>query len=77
MTLNMTATDAEQDPLTYQVLFDGAVLEDWGAANTLTWTPSMADWGTHALEFRVRDAFGGYASTTHDVFILRPPVHAP
>jgi hypothetical protein len=73
-TLSIEATDAEDDPLTYQWLLDEASLTDWTSDDALVWTPSQLQAGPHVLEFRVRDAYGGYGTVAHDIFILREPV---
>lgn len=77
VTLTMTATDAQDDALEYQLLRNGTPLSEWSAAPAQAWTPSQQDAGVHTFEFRVRDAYGGFASETHDVLILRPPVSPP
>ncbi|MBI3324331.1 MAG: cadherin-like beta sandwich domain-containing protein [Candidatus Omnitrophica bacterium] len=73
----ITATDKESDPISYQALLDGAVLADWSASNSATWTPADAQFGPHTLELRSRDAFGGYASRQSEVFVVRKPVPHP
>ena len=77
LTSTITATDAQSDPLEYQFLLDGVPLAAWSATNPQTWTSPQSAVGVHTLEFRVRDAFGGFASTSHEVLILRPPVNPP
>lgn len=72
--LEITATDREDDPLQYQVLLDGAVLSDWDAPATRSWTPRLGQIGLHTLRLMVRDDYGGSNAKECDVFVVRPPV---
>src|SRR3989338_4448546 len=73
-TLQATATVKEADPIQYQLLLNGAVLSDWGTSNNVAWTPTAAQAGVHTVELRARDAFGGFASRTARILVLRKPV---
>ena len=74
MTITITATDKEHDPLSFQILLDGAVLADWTPAASSTWTPALTGRGRHVLELRTRDDFGGYASQQVQVYVTRQQV---
>ncbi len=74
LTLSATATDQQSDPIEYQFLLSGALLRDWGAASSVSWTPSLAQLGRQSLEVHVRDAFGGENSQSLRVFVIRQPV---
>lgn len=77
LSLSIVASDPESDPLEYQFIREGVTLREWDSASAASWTPSVSDAGVHRFEFHVRDAFGGFASETPDVLILRPPVNPP
>jgi len=73
-TIQATAKDKENDPITFQVLLDGAILVDWTANASQAWTPTLGDRGRRTVELRVRDDFGGYASKQVSVYVIRMPV---
>ncbi len=73
-TIQAIATDKENDPVTFQVLLDGAILVDWTANASQTWTPTLADRGRRTVEIRVQDGFGGYTSKQVSVYVIRMPV---
>ncbi len=77
VTIQITATDQQNDPLEYQISLDGQVVRDWSASPSYTWTPTTAALGAHLLEARVRDGGGGDASAQHAVVVLHPPVAHP
>lgn len=74
ITVQITATDKEADPVEFQVLNNGAVLVDWTSSSSNPWTPTEADRGVHTLEVRVRDGFGGYASQQVEVYVAHRQV---
>lgn len=74
ITIQITATDKEADPVEFQVLNNGAILVDWTSTNSHPWTPAETDRGVHTLEVRVRDGFGGYASQQVEVFVAHRQV---
>ncbi len=74
ITIQITATDKETDPLEFQILNNGAVLVDWTSSSSNPWTPTEADRGSHTLEVRVRDGFGGYASQQVEVYVAHRQV---
>ena len=75
--LTATATDQEQDPMTYQFLVDGRIVRDWASVLEEPWLLTEAHLGRHTIEVRARDAFGGSASQQVRVHVLRKPVHSP
>jgi len=77
VTLDATATDAEGDPVEYQLLRNGQVVADWTATPAQTWVPVDAEAGVQAIEVRARDAFGGVASQPTELYVVRPPVSPP
>jgi len=77
VTVQITATDAENDPLQYQVLLDGTIVMDWTSTNSYSWSPTLNNLGLHTLEARARDGFGGFASQPVDVYVVRQPVSPP
>lgn len=77
VTIQITAVDAQSDPIEYQIRLDGQVLRDWATSPTTSWTPSVAQRGVRTIEVRARDGFGGDAIGTASVLILRPPVTPP
>ena len=77
VTVQATATDAENDPLECQILLDGVIVVNWFTNASHPWTPGNANLGLHTLEVRARDGFGGYGSATSQLYILRRPVSHP
>ena len=75
--IQATATDKEHDPLQCQIMLDGQILVDWSTQAMYPWTPTDAQRGPHALEIRVRDDFGGFATQTARVYVVRSPVSHP
>lgn len=71
----ISASDAEGDPIEYQVLLDGAPLANWGPTNTHSWTPTTR--GSYILELGARDAFGGFNASQSEVMVIRTPVEHP
>lgn len=69
-----TATDAESDPIEYQFLLNGTILQDWGATSSASWTPSLAQLGRQVVEVKVRDGFGGESIQQSRVYVIRKPV---
>ena len=74
ITITISATDKEADPVEFQILNNGAILVDWTSSSSNLWTPTEADRGVHALEVRVRDGYGGYASQQVQVYVARRQV---
>lgn len=75
--LTIEAADKEGDALSYRMLLDGTVLKEWDSRASFSWTPTLAQRGTHRLEAQVRDAFGGLASAQVNLCVLRNPVSPP
>jgi len=77
LAIHATASDAEADPLEYHILINGLVMADWSPIPSSSWTPSETDLGFGTLDVRVRDGFGGAASTQSEVYVLHPAVPPP
>ena len=74
------ASDAENDPLQFQFLMDGQVMQDWSESPVWSWTAAAEQVGQHAFEAKVRDgkhnAEGDSASSANFEIVL-PPNNAP
>ena len=77
VTILMSGTDTENDPIQFQVLLDGAVLSDWASSASRSWTPAITLMGLHTLTINARDDYGGSNGKNVDVFVVRPPVDHP
>ncbi len=69
------ALDADQEPLTYR-LVQSPIGMQLSSSGLLTWTPSIADLGSHEVQFEALDPHGGRDSQqfTLAVFDNQPPV---
>lgn len=76
-TIQISATDQEGDPISYQVALDGVPLGAWAASPTQPWTPTTSQVGLHTVTASVRDAYGGSTQRELQVFVVRPPVQHP
>lgn len=74
--LRITAVDAENDPIQYQVLLDGVPLGTWSAA-VPAWTPSTAQIGPHTVTVSARDDYGGDEKKDVDILVIRSPIAHP
>ena len=77
VTLQVSASDLENDPIQYQILLDGQVLADWTSSASKPWTPSASQLGLHLFQVNVHDAYGGSTSQELEVFVVWPPVGHP
>jgi hypothetical protein len=59
--------------LQYQFLVDGAIIRDWAAGNSTTWTPSASSLGQRTLDVRARDSLGT-GSQSKTLLVIREPV---
>jgi hypothetical protein len=64
MQFTLTATDIDQDPLSYSALLLPAGATFDSATRTLRWTPSFAQAGTYAVTFAAKDPSGGVDDVT-------------
>ncbi|MGN6547183.1 MAG: FG-GAP-like repeat-containing protein, partial [Aureliella sp.] len=76
---SVKAEDAESDPLVFTLVSgpSAAVLDS--ATGNLTWVPTSADVGSHAVEIRVADSRGGVISQAFTLSVVdslpnRPPI---
>ena len=78
--LTAVASDAENDPLQYQFLMDGQVMQDWSESPVWSWTAAAELVGPHAFEARVRDGKHnpeGDSASSANFEIVLPPNTAP
>lgn len=76
-TLQVAATDTENDPREYQLMRGATLLQPWSPQSTLSWTPAASDLGVHLLLFEARDAYGGSDQQQAEVLVIREPVPPP
>lgn len=74
--LQVTAVDAEADPITYQIAIDGEEVSG-SADGAAVSTPDTGDLGRHAISFDARDAYGGNDRKDVEAFVVRQPVPHP
>ncbi|AZR72907.1 hypothetical protein BBF96_05585 [Anoxybacter fermentans] len=80
LTFTVTATDLDQDPLTYSVSGDSKVTDKFDpATQTFSWIPTYNDEGTYTITFEVRDNKGNTDSETITITVIvdHPPVLDP
>ncbi len=77
ISLQVTATDQENDPLQYRFLIDGVLVVDWDAVPSVAWTPGTSDLGRHTVAVEARDGYGGSSTQEVRVFVVRPPIQHP
>ncbi len=77
LTIRLTATDQEGDPIQYRITLDGAALVDWSSGNTASWTPLTTQFGPHVITVNARDGFGGERTQDVRVFVIRRPIEHP
>jgi protocatechuate 3,4-dioxygenase beta subunit len=72
--------DAEGDPLQFQFLMDGQVMQDWSDSPVWSWTAAKEQVGKHAIEAKVRDGkhnAEGDSTSGANFEIVLPPNNAP
>lgn len=77
ITIQITAQDAESDPMKYQVLLDDAPMGAPASASSLAWTPGTGQMGAHTLTARASDDYGGGGTQDVQVLVIRQPVQPP
>jgi hypothetical protein len=70
----VTATDAENDPLTFDLSLRAAGMAIDAATGLLTWIPSPAEVGVHDVIVRVRDGNDGVTLQHYQVTVRGPDV---
>ena len=75
--IDIHAIDAENDPISYEVLVDGQPLTDWNSSTLHSWTPQTSDAGPHTLTVNARDDYGGFTTNQVEVLVVRPPIQPP
>lgn len=64
LTIQIDASDAEEDPLTYSMSENHAEIPEGAlTGDTFTWTPEVGDDGTYTVEFEVSDGNDSYRET--------------
>ncbi len=66
ITITLSATDADNDQLSYLTFSDIGTL----TGDTFTWTPTRADIGSHKITFTVHDHHGGIESKTVTIKVV-------
>jgi len=74
LTFTLSATDEDNDPMTFSAshLPSGATFH--ANAKTFSWTPTYSQSGTYPVTFTVRDDYGGTASETVTITVNEIPV---
>ncbi|OPY49098.1 MAG: PKD domain protein [Methanosaeta sp. PtaU1.Bin112] len=83
ITWTTEASDKESDPLQFQFILDGQVVQDWSDRSTWVWTADQA--GVHTIEAQARDgkhSMQGDSSKSasfeiFEIIVLPPPNNAP
>lgn len=73
VTLSVTATDADNDPLQYRFLVDGVVLQDWGSSTSVNWDTTSVNFGWHTLRVEVKDPTHTVSQQSAVFIFWRPP----
>jgi len=76
-TYQVTATDADGDPLTYELTVFPAGMTIGSQTGLITWTPSAADIGSHDITVRVQDNMGGETLQSYTLTVLDVPEPPP
>jgi sugar lactone lactonase YvrE len=74
---DLAATDPDGDPVTYAVVSGPAGLAVDANTGRVTWTPTAADIGTHAVVLRASDGRGGVAEQRYVLGVIDPPPNRP
>jgi hypothetical protein len=69
-----TASDAENDPLTYDLSLRAAGMAIDPVTGLVTWIPDPSEVGVHDVIVRVRDGYGGVALQHYQVTVRGPDV---
>lgn len=77
ITIQITATDAQSDPIQYQARLDGVPLGAWSSSGSQTWTPTLSQSGVHRLTTCAKDGYGGETTRDADILVIRPPIQHP
>jgi len=70
VSLKVTATDADNDPLLYRFFLDSTVLSDWSNNTAYNFNSNTTSSGRHRLKVEVKDNRQGTATKTSDIFIF-------
>ncbi len=73
LTVSLSATDPENDSLTYSVLTSGPRV----SGNTLTWTPTTGSVGHHSIKLTVTDNVNSPVTKFLQVYVEPPANYAP
>lgn len=73
VTLSVSATDSDNDPLQYRFLVDAVVLQDWSSSTTATWNTATASFRWHTLRVEVKDPTHTTSQESRVFVFWRPP----
>ena len=76
-TYQVTATDADGDPLTFSLTVFPAGMSIESQSGLISWTPSSADIGPHDITIRVQDNMGGETFQNFTLTVLDVPDPPP
>ena len=74
---NATASDPENDPLTFSLLSGPSGMTVDASTGTVTWSPASTDVGNAAVALRVDDGHGGSAEQDFTLSVINPPPDRP
>ena len=74
---DVDAADPDSDALTFSLLSGPAGATIDSASGILSWTPSAADLGTHAIAIRASDNRGGTSDQRYTLSVITPPPNRP
>ncbi len=75
VTIHVTASDQDNDPLTYSYTATGGTVD--GTGPDVRWNPSGLALGTYTINAKVDDGHGGTASCSVDVAVAKRPNRPP
>lgn len=76
-TYQTSASDPDQDALTYSLLIGPAGMSVDSASGRVTWNPTSADLGNQSVQLQVADNRGAFAVQTYTLAVINPPPNRP
>ena len=70
---SVSASDADNDPLTFRLLRGSAVVADWSSSATASWQPPADAAGSATLTVQVKDRWQSLASAPVTAYVFRTP----
>lgn len=71
------ATDPDGDAISYTLVSAPAGMAIHATSGAISWTPTLAQGGTHAVAVRATDAKGAYATQSFGVYVQLPTNNPP